>query len=152
MKIISCCVLFAAALLCGCPENYDTLPEPELPVVAIEFSGAAYDSTEKTITMTFAGPFTYDGLFPTYNRERGFDMAEYLNGDFKFYQTRVADDRTGIIISLYNQVQVPQELSLKTTVPLYLYSDNYSYGYVSGRIEAKAFFKAASALPVTPAP
>ena len=133
MRIISCCLLIFAALLSGCPDYYDSLPEPELPVEEIHFSAADYDHAGNTITLSFAQVFPYEGIYPTYNREYLFDMSKYVNDNFRFASSAVID--TGIKLTLYPNDTVPPEITFKTTIPCYLYSNRYS------GIEAKAFFK-----------
>ncbi|MCL2879350.1 MAG: hypothetical protein FWF29_03810 [Treponema sp.] len=130
------CIIAAAAILLAACEDYDPLPEPELPVIYIEFSGAEYippaapdpenpgsnPISDGSIKLTFARTLSELGgtsyVYRYYNMEQYFFMGAYLqNKDINVISTRVNDGT--IIFSFTKKDTLPAKLIFKTGEPMY---------------------------------
>ena len=125
--------LAVAIILFACP-TYDSLPEPELPVVDVAFSGAVYDSSTHSIRLDYQNPVSYDGIYPFYNKEKTFTMAYYIKGDIGILSS--LENKNGITIDLIEGRPVPSMLVFDTKSPWYFYNRVNSWNYI---IEAKAY-------------
>jgi hypothetical protein len=128
-------VLFAlglALVFSACPV-YDSFPEPELPVVYIEFEQAQYDSQLHKIFLQFKEPVSNSILYATYNQQERFYIADYLTGGSGSMVKSAETESGGITITLHQGSTIPQKLTFDTGKPCYLGSAYY--------IDAKAYIK-----------
>jgi hypothetical protein len=143
MKKIAYAILILALGIAAC-EQYDSLPEPELPVRYIEFDQAVYNAGENSICLTLHEPFAYDDeLYATYNKMLHFYLPDYIKSG-----ARDVDHQTmnGTTFTLYlrRDARLPPKLVFDTRQPCYL-SETYNFDTI---IVAKAYIKTAE-LPVT---
>ena len=129
-----CLFLPLVLVFIACPQ-YDSPPEPELPVLYIGFVKAEYNNGNRSIYLEFQNTVSYDGIYPYYNMSELFDMALYLKGGPTIESTTYS--KSGITIKLFSAQTAPLKLVFDTKNPWYFY--NYkSWNYI---MEAKAFIE-----------
>ena len=133
-------ILAVALVFSACPE-YQSWPEPLLPLEEVEFSAAAYDSGTQTIKLTVSPSLPYKGIYPYYNKDSDFGMGSYLKGGISVKSTKVnltGDNITSIDIVITGTK--PSTLTFNTKEPMYLYREQWD-AITYQIIEAKAFIK-----------
>jgi len=134
-------ILFLAVVFVLSACSTDSLPEPELPVVEVVFTSATYGSEKHSIVLKYQiqtpTPVHYDGIYPLYNKNKAFSMAEYLkNSDITIERSSVNED--DITIFLAEGSSKPTELEFVTDTPWYFYDHLIWEGDI---IQAKAYIR-----------
>jgi len=115
-------IVLVIALVCAACEKFDALPEPELPVVEIEFNVATYYPATQSITLFISSAFDYDGIYEYYNK-RAFTITPYLkNKGLGIISTEVDAGAKQIKINLAGDT-LPSGFSgliFNTKKPMYL--------------------------------
>ena len=130
-------LLALVLFLVACP-MYDSLPEPELPLLGnITFVQADYYTGSRSIYLKFASSVSYDGIYPFYNKNKDFSMAYYLkNSDLVIISTDITKNGAIEGITVYLAADITSTvLNFDTNNPLYFYKVK-KYNHI---IEAKAY-------------
>ena len=139
------CIFFGLAFvlaLTAC-EEYDSLPEPELPVEDVIFTGAWYNPPpDHSISLSFDVPFSFDKVYRYYNKNDTFSIVPYLknNTGRGIVSTELMYFSKGFELKLSEDGDVPAILEFNTQEPLYF--DYWgSVWWASSVIVGKGFIK-----------
>jgi len=141
-------IIIAIALIFASCEDYDALPETELPVENIEFKEARYNLISSTdpeniidthsISLYFLEPPQYLDIYKYYNKSSSLLMDTYIkNTNITVTETKIYDN----YIEFYFKYTgaLPLELVFNTKEPLYFGTRVHASWWQGTLIVAKGF-------------